>query len=219
MLGCFTCSALLNVSAPPPFAACRLAHPRCSSLRKRLFSGESVYIAVYGVLQASLILEYLQICFLWSDRDCAGVVGHSSGLRGYRYLCRLFIPLLLSVLLGMPRLLYRAWKDYQLIHPVDSSERVLILGAGRTAEALVRDMRRTGAFVPVGFIDDAVYLRGAKIQGLNVLGRLKKSATIARETAAKLLVIAILSLDALPACSVWWRCVKVLACRSGWYPS
>ncbi|ACA12501.1 polysaccharide biosynthesis protein [Xylella fastidiosa subsp. multiplex] len=105
-------------------------------------------------------------------------------------------PFALSVLLGMPRLLYRAWKDYQLIHPVDSSERVLILGAGRTAEALVRDMRRTGAFVPVGFIDDAVYLRGAKIQGLNVLGRLEEVSTIARETAAKLLVIAIPSLDA-----------------------
>lgn len=124
-------------------------------------------------------------------------------------------PFALSVLLGMPRLLYRAWKDYQLIHPVDSSERVLILGAGRTAEALVRDMRRTGAFVPVGFIDDAVYLRGAKIQGLNVLGRLEEVSTIARETAAKLLVIAILRLTLL-ACSVWWRCVKVLACRSGW---
>lgn len=100
------------------------------------------------------------------------------------------------MLLGTPRLLYRAWKDYQLIHSVDSSERVLILGAGRAAEALVRDMRRTSAFVPVGFIDDAVYLRGAKIQGLNVLGCLEEASTIARETAAKLLVIAIPSLDA-----------------------
>lgn len=105
-------------------------------------------------------------------------------------------PIALSALLGTPRLLYRAWKDYQLTHSAETSQRVLILGAGRAAEALVRDLRRTGAFFPVGYLDDAPHLRGAKIQGLNVLGSLDQAASIARETAAKLLVIAIPSLDA-----------------------
>ena len=105
-------------------------------------------------------------------------------------------PIALAALLGTPRLLYRAWKDYQITHSVEVSQRVLILGAGRAAEALVRDLRRTGAFFPVGYLDDAPHLLGAKIQGLNVLGRLDQVASIVRETAAKLLVIAIPSLDA-----------------------
>ncbi len=105
-------------------------------------------------------------------------------------------PFALSALLGTPRLLYRAWKDYQVAHSGDAAQRVLILGAGRAAEALVRDLRRTGAFTPVGYLDDAVHLHGAKIQGLNVLGSLDQAASIAKESAAKLLVIAIPSLDA-----------------------
>ena len=105
-------------------------------------------------------------------------------------------PFALAVLLGVPRLLYRAWKDYQVAHPAQAGERVLILGAGRAAEALVRDLRRTGAFTPVGYLDDARHLRGAKIQGLDVLGNLSEVAAIARETAARLLVIAMPSLDA-----------------------
>ncbi|HBK46669.1 MAG TPA: polysaccharide biosynthesis protein [Xanthomonadaceae bacterium] len=105
-------------------------------------------------------------------------------------------PFALAALLGTPRLLYRAWKDYQIVHSGETSQRVLILGAGRAAEALVRDMRRTGAFYPVGFLDDAVHLHGARIQGLNVLGRLDEAVSIAKETAARLLVIAIPSLEA-----------------------
>jgi FlaA1/EpsC-like NDP-sugar epimerase len=105
-------------------------------------------------------------------------------------------PFALSALLGTPRLLYRAWKDYQVVNSAETSQRVLILGAGRAAEALVRDLRRTGAFQPVGYLDDASQLQGAKIQGLPVLGTIADAASLARETAAKLMVIAIPSLDA-----------------------
>ncbi len=73
---------------------------------------------------------------------------------------------------------------------------MLIVGAGRAAEALVRDLRRSGAYQPVGFVDDAGHLHGAKLQGLPILGRIDEAGAIAKETAAKLLVIAIPSLDA-----------------------
>lgn len=106
-------------------------------------------------------------------------------------------PFALSALLGAPRLLYRAWKDYQSLQTDSSARRVLILGAGQAAEALVRDLRRSGEYVPVGLLDDAPHLQGAKLQGLPILGTLDDAAAVARETAARLIVIAIPSLDAV----------------------
>ncbi|AOA72136.1 polysaccharide biosynthesis protein [Stenotrophomonas rhizophila] len=105
-------------------------------------------------------------------------------------------PFALSALLGAPRLLYRAWKDYQALQSDATARRVLILGAGQAAEALVRDLRRSGDFEPVGLLDDAPHLQGAKLQGLPILGTLDDAASVVRETAARLLVIAIPSLDA-----------------------
>ncbi|RZA32411.1 MAG: polysaccharide biosynthesis protein [Lysobacteraceae bacterium] len=101
-------------------------------------------------------------------------------------------PFALVGLLGMPRLLFRAWKDNQNSDLKSGvALRVLILGAGRAGEALVRDLRRSGAYQPVGLLDDA-----AKLHGVPVLGSLGDAASIARETAAKLIVIAMPSLDA-----------------------
>lgn len=106
-------------------------------------------------------------------------------------------PLTLVACLGGPRLLSRAWKDSQVeARNRPSSVRTLILGAGRAGEALVRDLRRVGTYQPVGFLDDAVALRGSKVQGIPVLGKVQDVAEIARETAAKLLVIAMPSADA-----------------------
>ena len=104
-------------------------------------------------------------------------------------------PFALTVLLGMPRLLYRVWKDH-LGQRGLAVRRVLVLGAGRAGEALVRDLRRSGAYEPVGFLDDAPRLRGSRLHGLAVLGGLEDAVSVAKETAAGMLVIAMPSLDA-----------------------
>jgi len=105
-------------------------------------------------------------------------------------------PLVLMGVLGAPRLLYRAWKDSRMERGGGTSVRILILGAGHAGEALVRDLRRFGTYQPVGFLDDASRLRGSKVQGVPVLGRVEDVAEIARETAARLLVIAMPSANA-----------------------
>jgi FlaA1/EpsC-like NDP-sugar epimerase len=105
-------------------------------------------------------------------------------------------PVVLTALLGMPRLLYRAWKDYRQTGTDKVVLRVLILGAGQAGEALVRDLRRAGAYQPVGFLDDAAKLRGSHLQGVPILGKIEDLDRIAPETAAQLLVIAMPSLDA-----------------------
>ncbi|MGG6461469.1 polysaccharide biosynthesis protein [Solilutibacter silvestris] len=109
----------------------------------------------------------------------------------------LLYPFVLAGLLGAPRLLYRAWKDSSEQRQLSATAtRVLILGAGRAGEQLVRDLRRTSAYHPVGFLDDSAQLRGGKLHGIPVLGTINQAADIARKTAARLLIIAMPSLDA-----------------------
>lgn len=140
-----------------------------------------------NIMKASLfgLLAILPLLFFVFDR--AGQVPRT---------VMLAYPVVLSALLGMPRLLYRAWKDHGNERTDQAALRVLILGAGQAGEALVRDLRRVGAYQPVGFLDDAAKLRGSYLQGLPVLGRIEDVGRIAPETAAKLLVIAMPSLDA-----------------------
>lgn len=108
----------------------------------------------------------------------------------------LLYPFVLTVLLGAPRLIFRAWKDHRLLQPGEGAERVLILGAGQAGESLVRDLRRLGRYDPIGFLDDAAQLHGTRLQGLPVLGKISDVSRIARETGAQLLVIAMPSVDA-----------------------
>ena len=106
-------------------------------------------------------------------------------------------PIVLVVLLGGPRLLYRAWKDSrEAAGRSHAAARVLVLGAGRAGEALIRDLSRDRHYIPVGFLDDDARLHGAKLHGVPVLGPLDALVDIARETDARLVVIAMPNADA-----------------------
>ena len=99
--------------------------------------------------------------------------------------------------LGLPRLVYRLWKDNSLaLSRKADATRVLILGAGRAGEMLLRELRAQDRYHPVGLLDDTRVLKGAKIQGVQVLGTLDELARVARETAATLLVITMPSANA-----------------------
>lgn len=105
-------------------------------------------------------------------------------------------PIALVVLLGVPRLLYRLWKDHRQSSVYTDAKRVLVLGAGRTAETLLRDLRSDGRYVPVGLLDDQRALKGVKLQGVPVLGTIDELPYIAQETAPNLIVIAMPSASA-----------------------
>jgi FlaA1/EpsC-like NDP-sugar epimerase len=99
-------------------------------------------------------------------------------------------PFFLVLGLGLPRLAYRLWKDHSLSLAREAdATRVLILGAGRAGEMLLRELRGQERYQAVGLLDDMPALKGAKIQGVQVLGKLDDLERVARETAANLLVI------------------------------
>ena len=61
---------------------------------------------------------------------------------------------------------------------------------------MLRELRAQDRYHPVGLLDDTVVLKGAKIQGVQVLGTLDELERVARETAATLLVITMPSANA-----------------------
>ena len=99
----------------------------------------------------------------------------------------------LFLLLALPRVFYRLWKDSNLSHNGDITilERVLILGAGHSGAMLEKELRRQGGFNVIGFLDDNRRLRGAQVHGVPVLGSIDKLPRIAREVDADLAIIAI----------------------------
>ena len=102
-----------------------------------------------------------------------------------------FYPIFLLLLLGGPRMLYRMWKDHGLIPKATlSRKRVLILGAGRAGEMLVRDMCRDREYLPVGFLDDSPRLKNARLHGLPVLGEIAQIAEIVDRNDVDVIVIA-----------------------------
>ncbi len=102
-----------------------------------------------------------------------------------------FYPFFLVFLLGGSRLAYRLWKDkvLNINHSADST-RVLIIGAGHTAEALIRDMLRGDRYYPVGLVDDRARMLNTYIRGVPVLGLLDDLPQIIAECQADLVVIA-----------------------------
>lgn len=116
----------------------------------------------------------------------------------------LFIPrsvfplyaLLLLMLLGGPRFLYRWIKDYKLYYP--RGKKVLIVGAGRAGEMLVRDLRRDPGrhYEPVAFVDDDARKRGKEIHGLRVVGTCADIPRLARGWEIEVILIALPSATA-----------------------
>lgn len=74
------------------------------------------------------------------------------------------------LLLAGPRLLYRWLKDRRL--DFSGGQRVLIVGAERAGEMLVRDLLRDrhAGFVPVAFADDKPRRQGAVVHGVPIRG-------------------------------------------------
>ena len=104
----------------------------------------------------------------------------------------LIYPVLLFVLLGLPRMCFRFWKDSQtaITASGEGLKRVLVIGAGRSAAMLEKELRRRGGFNVVGFLDDNERLRGAQVHGIPVLGAIDSLPAIGASYQADLAIIA-----------------------------
>ena len=71
-------------------------------------------------------------------------------------------------------------------------KRILIIGAGSAGENLVRELKQEhrGRYQPIGFIDDAKWLRGRQLQGISVLGTMAELPKIVKRYRIEMILIA-----------------------------
>ncbi|MBI5436569.1 MAG: polysaccharide biosynthesis protein [Nitrosomonadales bacterium] len=82
-------------------------------------------------------------------------------------------PVLLLLIMGGSRLVYRLWKEQGLYRNIKlHGEPVLVLGAGDAAVSLSKELARSHDWRLVGFLDDEPGKRGRVLNGIKVLGAL-----------------------------------------------
>ena len=82
-------------------------------------------------------------------------------------------PMLLILIMGGSRFIYRAWKEHKLYGTASKlGKPVLVLGAGDAAVSLVKELARSPEWRVVGILDDDKRMHGRQIQGVKVISGL-----------------------------------------------
>jgi FlaA1/EpsC-like NDP-sugar epimerase len=102
----------------------------------------------------------------------------------------LLYAVLLLILIGTPRVLYRALKDQVTTRL--SGKRALIVGAGRAGEMLVRELKaQHPEYRPVVLVDDDPKKQGREIRGVRVVGGCHKIPKLVAKHRIDVILIAI----------------------------
>lgn len=126
----------------------------------------------------------------------------------------LYAMILIISLCGARLLMRSLWEHHNKLSESNVAKRVLIIGAGQAGESLVRDLKRTQSYQPIGFIDDNVSKRGMEVHGIRVLGATRDLAELAIQHRIDLIFIAIPSarsalmrriVDLCEACNIPFR--------------
>jgi len=118
-----------------------------------------------------------------------------------QFIPRSILPLyalLLTAFLGGPRFLYRLLRE-GLYFKQSGGQRVLIVGAGKAGESLVRELRRDQnmRYNPIAFVDDSQRRIGHNIHGIRVMGGCNTIADVVKKHAIELIFIAIPTVNSI----------------------
>jgi len=104
----------------------------------------------------------------------------------------IIMPLLLIGAMSGSRLLYRAWKERRLLGVVRNpdADPVIVLGAGASGSALLRDLASSRQWRVVALLDDDPRKHGGAIHDVRVLGTLDRVGEIAKQMGALQAIIA-----------------------------
>ena len=157
--------------------------------RFRLYRGIWRFASIpdlWNIFRASIFgaLSITLICFIFFR------------LEGIPRSILILYPFFLMFFLGGPRLGYRVWKDHSFsVNTLNDSKRVLIIGAGRASEMLVREIIREGTYIPIGLLDDNDMLKSSEMHGIRVLGNINRVNEICLKREVDMIIISIPSAD------------------------
>ncbi len=100
-------------------------------------------------------------------------------------------PILLLIMMSGSRFFYRSWKEHQIYGSNQMrGAPVLVLGAGDTAIALLKDLERSHEWRVIGLLDDDEYIHGRELMGVKVFGKIAQLPEIAESFAIRDVIIA-----------------------------
>ncbi|AHF05282.1 multidrug MFS transporter [Marichromatium purpuratum 984] len=181
---------------PPEFLAGALqALPWVMLVQGSVYWGFGLYRGVWRFASLPDLIRILKAVVVGSLLVIATLFIVNRSLALPRSVPVIYLGLQLALLAG-PRLLYRWLKDRKL--DLSGGQRVLIVGAGRAGEMLVRDMLRDPrrAYVPIGFLDDKLRRQGSEVHGVPVLGSTTALPALAARHDVELVLLAVPSAGA-----------------------
>ena len=112
-----------------------------------------------------------------------------------QYIPRAILPayslFLIALLCGGRLFLRSAWDRRNKYGEMSEIQRVLIIGAGQAGAGLIRDLKRTHSYLPVGLVDDNEGKYGLEVHGVRVLGTIQALGTLVARYNIDLIFIAI----------------------------
>ena len=107
-------------------------------------------------------------------------------------------PMLLFLIMGGSRFLYRAWKDGHLLSLKQlGASPVIVIGAGAAAAMLLRDLANDSRWRVVGLVDDNPAKKGLRLHGVTVLGTVGDLAAQAQRLGVKHAIVAMPGANAM----------------------
>ncbi|MBJ6749705.1 polysaccharide biosynthesis protein [Geomonas anaerohicana] len=100
---------------------------------------------------------------------------------------------LLFSMVAASRLLWRIYRETQLIPSLRKGRRTLIIGAGEAGNLLLKEIRKQvdGAYNVIGFVDDDPEKTGMRLSGVRVLGRTDRLCALVRKYSIEEVIFAI----------------------------
>jgi len=103
----------------------------------------------------------------------------------------LYCIILITLLCGGRLLMRLHWDKLARGNEITETKKVLIVGAGLAGEGLVRDLKRSNLYIPIGFVDDNISKRGLEVHGVPVLGTIRQIPEFVNQYSVDLIFIAI----------------------------
>lgn len=100
--------------------------------------------------------------------------------------------MVLTMLLSGGRLLFRSYRAGRKPSNYSNEvKRVLVIGAGHAGENIIRDLKRTKSYRPIGLVDDNIGKRGLEVHGVRVLGTIAQLPDLVSKNQIDFIFIAI----------------------------